>query len=313
MQSRLAVILVTVASLAVIGVAAVYASGRILAATPTQGAPGPANQFPGQPGGLPGNLPGGQPGAQALPQQGDLPNGQPGAQPGDQPGAPLPAEPGVVVVAVLPGSPAEQAGIQRGTIILAIDGREINAPEQLERVVAAHQPGDTVPLRVSNCAQPGEIPVTLSAAPDAAGGQNPRAWLGVLAVGSPAALPANQPNQPNQPNQQSVPGQPQPGSPVVFDNESGAPNGLGVMGVAPGSPAAQAGLQPGDVIVAVADARERPPLLLQRLRAAQPGETLALEIMRAGQPLQLAVTLGRVGDSPRAYFGVYAWSPVTTP
>jgi putative serine protease PepD len=50
--------------------------------------------------------------------------------------------------AVTPDGPADVAGIRRGDVILAIDGRPVTASDELIVAIRAHQPGDTVVLRV---------------------------------------------------------------------------------------------------------------------------------------------------------------------
>lgn len=63
--------------------------------------------------------------------------------------------------------------------------------------------------------------------------------------------------------------------------------------VLPGGPAAQAGLQPGDIITefngyAIPD----PDALLSRLVRMQPGETARLTVLRQGSTVTLAVAVG---------------------
>ncbi|MEM0232956.1 MAG: trypsin-like peptidase domain-containing protein [Candidatus Nezhaarchaeales archaeon] len=48
----------------------------------------------------------------------------------------LPVEHGVLVVRVMPGSPAERGGIERGDIILEFDGKRINKMEDLQKILS---------------------------------------------------------------------------------------------------------------------------------------------------------------------------------
>jgi Do/DeqQ family serine protease len=72
--------------------------------------------------------------------------------------------------------------------------------------------------------------------------------------------------------------------------------GVLVSGVVANAPAARAGVQPGDVLVAVAgEPVNSPEDLLQRVAALKPDATARLDVERAGKPLTLSV---RVGTRP---------------
>ena len=51
---------------------------------------------------------------------------------------------GVIVASLVPGGPAEQAGVQPGDIVLAVDGQPTRTPEGFLAVLRAHEPGDTI-------------------------------------------------------------------------------------------------------------------------------------------------------------------------
>ena len=66
---------------------------------------------------------------------------------------------------VIPGSPAEAAGLQAGDIITAIDGEQIGAESDLSMLILPHAPGDTITLRVLRDNSVQEIEVTLGELP----------------------------------------------------------------------------------------------------------------------------------------------------
>ena len=56
--------------------------------------------------------------------------------------------PGVRVSSVLSGSPAEAAGLQRGDIVLSVDGEETPDLVTYSEVLRGHEPGDVVHVRI---------------------------------------------------------------------------------------------------------------------------------------------------------------------
>ncbi|MFT0797132.1 HhoA/HhoB/HtrA family serine endopeptidase [Synechococcus sp. H70.1] len=61
---------------------------------------------------------------------------------------PLTVQEGVLIGQVVPGSPAEQAGLQKGDVIVEIDGQPIRDAEQVQQLVDAAGVGKTLTLRV---------------------------------------------------------------------------------------------------------------------------------------------------------------------
>ena len=57
-------------------------------------------------------------------------------------------QPGIGVVSVEAGSPAEEAGLVAGDIITAIDGQSITTQEELNSLLEQYSPGDTITLTV---------------------------------------------------------------------------------------------------------------------------------------------------------------------
>jgi S1-C subfamily serine protease len=106
--------------------------------------------FPGQPSvpGLPG-LPGGRRGQAPTPRQ-PVPSG---------------VDHGALVGDVQAGSPAAQAGVQTGDVIVSFDGFDIYNPDELLQRLVLHKPGDQVSLTVIRNAQPTTLTLAVGEAP----------------------------------------------------------------------------------------------------------------------------------------------------
>jgi hypothetical protein len=82
-------------------------------------------------------------------------------------GVQLALEPGfgLVVEAVLPGSPAEKAGLRRHDVLLAFGDQELVNPEQLMALVRRSKKGEEVQLRVAREAERRVVRVVLDEGP----------------------------------------------------------------------------------------------------------------------------------------------------
>jgi serine protease Do len=80
---------------------------------------------------------------------------------------------GVVAQDFPEGSPARQAGVRQGDVIVAVDGRAVERVGQFQRMIATHQPGESVTLDVIRYGDRRRIEVRLMEAPTA--GEEPRA------------------------------------------------------------------------------------------------------------------------------------------
>jgi S1-C subfamily serine protease len=64
-------------------------------------------------------------------------------------------------LAVLAGSPAEQAGIKVGDIVLSVNGEEINPDQNLAYLISKYKPGDTVSLKINRDGKEIEVKAAL--------------------------------------------------------------------------------------------------------------------------------------------------------
>lgn len=69
--------------------------------------------------------------------------------------------PGVYVAMVNEDSAADDAGIEAGDIITAVDGKETGNAARLQELIAGHRPGDKVEIRLKRDGRPKNLVVTL--------------------------------------------------------------------------------------------------------------------------------------------------------
>lgn len=200
------------------------------------------------------------------------------------------AEAGVEVVEVTADSPAESAGLETGDRIIALDGRKLDLEDDFAALIAGYEPGDDITLTVLRDGEEQEIEVTLGEHPDREGS----AFLGIRfqqAATRIEQMPFSRETMP-----------------FGRGFESIAEQGALVGRVVDDSPASAAGLRAGDIVIAAGDQPvETAQDLIDILADRQPGDTLALEIKRAGREATRMIDV-ELGEHPEregaAYLGV---------
>lgn len=218
-------------------------------------------------------------------------------------------EAGVAVAGVIEGSPAAKAGLREGDVITHVAGKAVTAPEQLAEMVAAHKPGERVRIQFGRAGKRDEATVRLAA----------RAEMG-LEEGERAGRDRTRdelerPQRPR-PDQGVEPGpredRPETDKPEKKEEGSGflgvmaAPlnddirdlagtrEGVLINSLTDDSPAAKAGLKPGDVIVRIDDTPVgSPEALVEVLRGREAGSRVHVTYYRMGKLQEARATLGR--------------------
>jgi len=192
---------------------------------------------------------------------------------------------GVRITEVVPGGPADEAGLEKGDVITAVDGLPVFALERIvpwppfiPDVLANKNPGDQVTFTVRRDGQEQDVTVTLGARPGAV----------QAAPGPPIELP--------------VPGMDTPYVGVRLaevtlelqkELDLARGDGVAVIDVARGSPADEAGLRRGDVILMIGFRRvETVEEAQDAILDKEPGEAALLLVRRGVQEMQVEVEMG---------------------
>jgi S1-C subfamily serine protease len=77
----------------------------------------------------------------------------------------IPVDQGALITSVLTGSPAEEAGLEQGDVITAVDGDEVPDADELIGILGGKDPGDEVELDVVSSSGERTVTVTLEQRP----------------------------------------------------------------------------------------------------------------------------------------------------
>jgi serine protease Do len=179
---------------------------------------------------------------------------------------------GVLVADVVDGSPAHQAGLQTGDVILTFNGRPVTLATDLQRAVGLTEPGHTAKLRIVRDGVERSLDVRLGRTPEEGAPDRPGPGAkGLLGLDVKPLTPE-----------------------LGRQLSRGTPEGVVVIAVEAGSPAQQNGIQPGDVVREINRQRVRAPADFDRIVAAlRPGDRVTVLLRRADSALFVAFTLGR--------------------
>lgn len=170
---------------------------------------------------------------------------------------------GVVVADVDPNGPAAKAGLKKGDVIEAVNGKPITAANQFRLLIASTPPGTSTHLKVSRNGQEHDIAVTLGELPEKSAASAPPA-TGDL---SPLAGVEVEDLTPHVAHQLGL----RPGT-----------KGVVITDVAPGSPADEAGLRRGDVIEEINRQPVNSAADFQRIVQQARDQQLVLSVNREG-------------------------------
>jgi C-terminal processing protease CtpA/Prc len=224
---------------------------------------------------------------------------------------------GFLIITVVPDSPAGEAGLESGDLIVSIENEMVKSDQSLEEIIHSHQPGDQIALEVlrGEDEESRELEVTLGEHPD----NTEQAYLGVEYRSIPDMRMFEKGEIPYGGFMLPESGE---GSGQMFEFPFGElpfshdfpslPEGVEqavIVGeVTQDSPAEQAGLKPGDVITNVdGEPVEGTEALIDLVQNKDPGDEITLTVYRSGEEssIEVEVVLGENPDQDdQAYLGV---------
>jgi serine protease Do len=179
---------------------------------------------------------------------------------------------GVLVSDVLPESPAARAGLQPGDIIVEVDGKRAEGPGDLQRAVGFTAPGKTARLTILRDQREKTVEIKVGEAPDEREARGP-------AERGPAPL-LGLDVRPITPD-------------VARQLDLRSTEGVVVARVEEDSPAAEAGVQRGDVVREINRQRVHSVADFERLtKDVKEGDRLTLLLQRGPMSLYVAFTAG---------------------
>jgi len=208
-------------------------------------------------------------------------------------------ETGALITSVLPDSPAEEAGLQKEDVILEYQGTRIEGAMQLTRMVRETPPGRTVTLKILHQGETRTVKVKVS---EHDGEEHERMFRKRIEI-PPIELPDI--DLPDVPFLESVPSSSRLGVSIenlgdqlgeYFGVKSG--NGVLVRSVKKGSPAENAGLRAGDVIVKVDGERISDAADLRSALRGHRGKAFPITIVRDRREQNVTVTLPKPEEPP---------------
>jgi serine protease Do len=173
----------------------------------------------------------------------------------------LPAIAGVLIEDFAENSPARSTGLQRGDVIIAVEGEPVQRVGQLQRLIAQHRPGDSVEVDVIRYGSAHSYRIQLAQAPLPPAPARPS-----VSTTTPAAADLGIELAELSPN-------------LAREIGYARPGGVVVTGVAPASPAARKQLPRGFRLISI-DRRDINTVREARdlLRRARPGAVVSLQL-----------------------------------
>jgi serine protease Do len=179
---------------------------------------------------------------------------------------------GVLIADVVKDSPADKAGLASGDVLLEFDGKKVDAPQDLQKIVAVTAPGKGVPVRVWR--DKGEKTLDIKI------GETPEETAQLEPSGKGKSLLGLE-TRPITPE-------------IARQLNLRTTEGVVVARVEEDGPAAEAGLQRGDVIREVNRQRIRSVPDYERVtQSLKPGDRVTVLLQRGPQSLYVAFTVAK--------------------
>ena len=180
---------------------------------------------------------------------------------------------GVLIADVVKDSPADRAGLASGDVLMEFDGKRVDTPQDLQKIVAATAPGKGVPVRVWRDKGERAFEIKL--------GETPEETAQVVEPGNKGKSVLGLDTRPITPE-------------IQRQLNLRTSEGVIVARVEDESAAAEAGLQRGDVVREINRQRIRNMQDFERAtQGIKPGDRVTMLLQRGPQPLYVAFTIAR--------------------
>ncbi len=217
----------------------------------------------------------------------------------------LQTDKGVLIDDVVDESPADEAGLHSGDVIIEMDGDEIVDSDDVTRIIGGHDPGDEVEVKILRNGKEKTYAVELGTTSEH--GQAIMLYDDAINLGGLPGMKSFQLG-----NGGGYLGVSTMELSDQLADYFGTDQGVLVTDVDEDTPAAEAGIKAGDIITAVNDeAVDSPDELRKVIRDHDKGDEVTVKVIRKEQPLTLTATLDETEGI--RWYGAFDGSTFTVP
>ncbi len=195
---------------------------------------------------------------------------------------------GVLIVGVIDDTGAEKAGLEEEDIITTIDGKKVSTIDEVKSAVRRKRPGERAEMSILRDEEATTVVVEITEKRGQATWNSPRKWV---------YFP---------PDERPWVGVHMEDLNTQLADYFKVKSGILLKEVLKGSPAEEAGLRAGDIVISWEEKKIKDTEdFFRQLDRSDPGDRIRLTIVRKGKKKKLKITLGEPKDGDSSVYGFH--------